>query len=327
MPYDSSVVVPLPPDETFALITEPERLRRWNSIAARIDLRAGGDYRWTIVPGAYATGTVQEVEPGRRLVIGWGFDGADSPADLSTVTITLEPTHDGTIVRLVHTGLPEDRAADHAQGWDHYLGRLVLAGASGDAGPDNWVVDGTNLGEIDEQKAAEAACAIAERILRQVGQADHARATPCEGFTVADVVAHLAGSVQNIGTAGGASYDEGTPDTTASLEVQIADLAAPALEAWAHRGTSGVMNAGLELPAADTLGILAVEFLVHAWDVATATGQKLEVPDVLAAYVLGLARRVVTDEFRPPSMFGPELDPGPGASPLEQLIAFTGRAA
>jgi uncharacterized protein (TIGR03086 family) len=325
MPYDKSVVVPLSADDTFALVTEPERLRRWNTIAARIDVRAGGEFRWTIVPGSSATGTIKEIEPGRRLVFGWGFDGAENPSDLSTVTITLEPTHDGTIVRLVHDGLPEDQQASHAQGWDHYLNRLVLAGETGDAGPDNWVTDGDNLGEIDEQKSAEATCAIVERVLRAVGADDLANQTPCEKFTVADVLDHLAGSITAIGTAAGASLE---PTGTGAPEVQIADLAQPVLETWARRGTDGTVTiAGSEMPAAYVLGILSVEFLVHAWDFASATGQKVEVPERLAAYVLALSERVVTDEFRRPSMFGPKLDAGPDATALDQLIAFTGRAA
>jgi uncharacterized protein (TIGR03086 family) len=133
--------------------------------------------------------------------------------------------------------------------------------------------------------------------------------------------------VRNIGGAGGASYADGVPDPSEPVETQIADLAQPALEAWARRGTEGVVNVGVELPAGHVLGILAVEFLVHAWDVATATGQKLEVHDGLASYVLSLSERVVTDEFRRPSMFGPKRDAGPDASALERLIAFTGRSA
>ncbi len=41
MPFDKSVLVPLEPAATFALITEPERLRRWMAVAARVELRAG----------------------------------------------------------------------------------------------------------------------------------------------------------------------------------------------------------------------------------------------------------------------------------------------
>ena len=42
MPFEKSVLVPLNADETFALITQPDRLRRWQVITARVDLRAGG---------------------------------------------------------------------------------------------------------------------------------------------------------------------------------------------------------------------------------------------------------------------------------------------
>ena len=51
MPFDKTAVVPLDPAATFALITEPDRLRRWMTVAARVDLRAGGEYRWTVTPG------------------------------------------------------------------------------------------------------------------------------------------------------------------------------------------------------------------------------------------------------------------------------------
>jgi uncharacterized protein (TIGR03086 family) len=322
MPYDSSVVVPLSADDTFALITQPERLRRWNCIAARIDVRAGGDYRWNIIPGSYATGTIKEIEPGRRLVFGWGFEGGVNPSDMSTVTITLEPTTDGTLVRLVHDGLPADQEAGHAEGWDHYLGRLVAAGADGDAGPDNWRAD---LANLNEQTAAEATLAIVERVLRQIGPDDLASSTPCEKFTVTDVADHLAGSIANIGSIAGAQL---SAEITGNLEVAIADLAQPALEAWAKRGTDGTIDIGAgDMPAAYALGILAVEFLVHAWDFSTATGQKLSVDDELATYVLELSKRVVTDQMRVPEMFGPELDAGPDADGMAKLIAFTGRAA
>ena len=56
MTIEKSILVPLGADETFALLTEPERLRRWMAVAARVDLRAGGGYRWTAVPGANAGG-------------------------------------------------------------------------------------------------------------------------------------------------------------------------------------------------------------------------------------------------------------------------------
>ena len=86
MPFEKSVLVPLNADETFALITQPDRLRRWQVITARVDLRAGGEYRWTVIPGNSAVGTFTEVEPGRRVVFTWGWEGsAELPPGASTV--------------------------------------------------------------------------------------------------------------------------------------------------------------------------------------------------------------------------------------------------
>ncbi len=56
MTIEKSVLVPLTADQTFALVTEPERLRRWQAISARVDLRAGGEFRWTVVPGSERRG-------------------------------------------------------------------------------------------------------------------------------------------------------------------------------------------------------------------------------------------------------------------------------
>ena len=74
MTFDKSVVVPLDPDATFALVTQPERLRRWMAVAARVELRPGGDYRWTVTPGHTAAGTIVDVDPGKRVVYTWGWE-------------------------------------------------------------------------------------------------------------------------------------------------------------------------------------------------------------------------------------------------------------
>ena len=74
---EKTAFLPVSPDDAFALLTEPERLRRWQTVSARVDLRAGGEYRWTVVPGHVAAGTFTEVEPGKRIVFGWGWEGAD----------------------------------------------------------------------------------------------------------------------------------------------------------------------------------------------------------------------------------------------------------
>ena len=322
MPFEKSVLVPLSADETFALITEPDRLRRWQTITARVDLRAGGDYRWTIIPGHSARGTVTEVEPGRRVVFTWGWEGdADLPPGASTVTITLEPSADGTIVRLVHDGLTDEQAASHGEGWTHYLGRLVEAGVRGDAGADEWAAAPQDLDAI---KAAEATLAVCQLVLRNVAEADYGRATVCPEFSVAQLTDHLIGSVSFLGGAAGAEFSPAEAAT--ALEARVAAVAQPALEAWNARGLDGTVKLGSnEMPAAAALGILSIEFLVHAWDFAQATGQQVRVPDGLSMHVLEVARQIITPEVRSGGGFADAVLAGPDANVMDRLIAFTGR--
>jgi uncharacterized protein (TIGR03086 family) len=318
-----SIVVPLGPDETFALLTEPERLRRWQAVTARIDLRAGGDYRFTIVPGHSAAGTITEVEPGKRLVYTWGWEDDESllPGE-STVTITLEPTNGGTIVSLEHDGLTTEQAASHLEGWKHYLARLSVAAADGDAGPDDWAVAGEL---IDPLIAAEAALAVCQGVLRRLPSDAGSLSTPCAKFTIDELIDHLMGSIKFLGSAAGGQI----PDRTdASRETRVADASQAALEAWRRRGLEGTVDLGSNaVPAEVAVGILSIELLVHAWDMAQASDQTVAAGDTLPEFVLGIARDVIRPEMRDGERFAAEVEVGPDAGHLERLAAFTGRVA
>jgi uncharacterized protein (TIGR03086 family) len=318
---EKSVLVPLDPDQTFALLTQPERLRRWHTVTARIDLRAGGDYRWTIVPGHTAAGKVVEVEPGRRLVISWGWEGDDGlPPGASTVTITLEPAHGGTMVRLVHEGLTDEQATGHLQGWEHYLARLVVAAESGDAGADDWA---TPPDPIDALGAAEASLAACQLVLRGLEDSDMSLPTPCAKFTVSEVIDHLLGSLFHLGAMAGEPLPtptEGTP------EDRVAVAAQHALEAWRNHGTDGTsMLGGNEVPATVPANILSLELLVHAWDVAQANSQPVIATDALNEYVLGQSRQFIAPQMRDGDRFAAEVSAGPDCDSLQRLAAFTGR--
>lgn len=321
MPYQRSVLVPLGADETFALITQPDRLRRWQVITARVDLRAGGDYRWTIIPGHAVAGTFSEVDPGRRVVFTWGWEGsADLPPGASTVIITLEPATGGTMVHLVHEGLSGEQEASHAAGWAHYLDRLVTAATTGDAGPDEWAAGAS----LDPLSAAEATLAACQLVLRGVTEADYHRPTVCPEFDVAQLADHLIGTVTFLGAA--ASAGAGGEVGPGPVETRVAAAAQATLEAWRVRGLDGEVKVGPhELPAGAALGILSVEFGVHAWDFARATGQQVVISDQLAKYVLGVARQIITPEVRAGGSFADPVEAGPDVGLLGRLVAFTGR--
>ena len=322
MTFSKSVLVPLNADETFALITQPDRLRRWQVITARVDLRAGGEYRWTIIPGNSAAGTFTEVEPGRRVVFTWGWEGADLP--LSTVIITLEPAAGGTTVHLTHEGLSGEQEASHAAGWTHYLGRLITAATTGDAGPDEWAAKPA----LDPLSAAEATLAICQRVLRGVAEDDYHKPTVCTEFDVTQLADHLIGSVTYLCALAdpGAGAEPGAGPVTSPLEARVATAAQATLEAWHVRGLDGEVKVGPhEMPAGAALGILSIEFLVHAWDFAQATGQQVVVSDEVAQHVLGVARQIITPEARGGGSFADPVEAGPDAGLLDRLVAFTGR--
>jgi uncharacterized protein YndB with AHSA1/START domain len=71
-------------------------------------------------------------------VFTWGWEGSTTvPPGSSRVEVTLTPDGDGTILRLVHSGLPHaESILDHTQGWERYLDRLGTVAAGGDPGAD-----------------------------------------------------------------------------------------------------------------------------------------------------------------------------------------------
>ena len=317
--FTKTVVLPVDLDEAFALITQPERLRRWQTVSARVDLRVGGDYRWTVTPGHSAAGTFREIEPGRRVVFGWGWEGnPDIAPDTSVVSIDLEPVADGTKVTLVHDGLTGTALEMHAEGWNHYLGRLQKLAATGDAGPDEWSAAPEHL---DELTAAEATLAVLQNVLRQLTDEDKPKQTPCAEFTCHQLAEHLFGSMAAFGSMAGVEI--AVPEQ-GPLENKIAIMGGRAVEAWRVRGLAGTVPAGNgEMPAAFAAGVMPVEFLLHAWDMAQGSGKTMVVSEELVAYVHKLAEQVVPGGRG--SSFAEERPASPQADPMERLAAYAGR--
>jgi uncharacterized protein (TIGR03086 family) len=325
-PYTISTDLPVSPDEAFALLTEPERLRRWQAVTATVDLRAGGGYRWTVNPGHVAAGTFREVEPGRRLVFGFGWEGDGGlPPDASTVTVTIEPAAAGCRVTLEHAGLPADREAGHAGGWRHYTDRLGRLAAEGDAGPDPRAAVPERL---DPLTTVEAVLAAVQPVLRRLTGDDRARPTPCTEHSCHDVVEHLMVALTRIGSMSGTPV---VPPQEGSLESKVSSLVEQAVAGWRARGPDGLEGtaqraSGGALPLRVAPSILAVELLVHGWDVAESSGQRIRVGDEVVAQVLSQFEdlEAAMPETRG-TVFGPAVEPRPDADALDRLAAHAGR--
>ena len=165
----------------------------------------------------------------------------------------------------------------------------------------------------------------ARGVIAGVRPEQHDDKTPCEQWTVHDLLEHMIGVVAGIGAAAGgrspAPFALGPDPGT-----QFDDIATSAIAAWR---TPGVLDRVLEGPAGAMPGqVLAsinlLDTATHTWDLAIATGQPAELPEAIASAAMDASRMIVTPELRP-GRFGPEQAVGAGASSTQQLVAFLGR--
>lgn len=130
------------PETVFSFFTDRDKWLSWMGSDGEFIFERGGAYRTTVTGENVAEGRFTEIDPPKRLVFTWGWaqGNVSVPAGSTTVEITLEPTADGTLLRLVHSGLPSPEAcAAHGEGWTHYVARLAQRAEGSDPGPDLWM--------------------------------------------------------------------------------------------------------------------------------------------------------------------------------------------
>jgi uncharacterized protein (TIGR03086 family) len=173
-------------------------------------------------------------------------------------------------------------------------------------------------------------------VVSQAGAADLARPTPCAGWTLGHLLAHM--TVQHNGFAAAATGDGADLvrwQTGAPAADPVGEYAAAAERVLATFAAAGVLarefdlppiSASLRFPAAQAIGFHLVDFVVHGWDVARTLGLGYDLdPDVLAA-ALPRARSVPDDERRrrPGSAFAPRVA-ATGGGVLDEIVALLGR--
>lgn len=128
-----------PPETVFEFLVDPEKLLRWMGAAADIDPRPGGRFQLDMNGNDVAAGAYVEVDRPHRVVFTWGWEGStDVPPGSTTVTFTLTPDGDNTMVELRHDGLPASASESHDDGWGYFLPRLSQAAAGLEPGPDRF---------------------------------------------------------------------------------------------------------------------------------------------------------------------------------------------
>jgi uncharacterized protein YndB with AHSA1/START domain len=129
-----------PPATVFAFLTDPEKIISWMGTEAETEMHPGGLYLLKGVNGRVARGAFREVVPVHRLAYSFGWDGDEGvPPGSGLVEIDLIDRDGGTLLRMVHSGLPNAaQCAGHDKGWAHYLGRLAMAAAGRNPGVDRF---------------------------------------------------------------------------------------------------------------------------------------------------------------------------------------------
>ena len=177
---------------------------------------------------------------------------------------------------------------------------------------------------------ARAQDAFAE-VLAGVGPDQYGASTPCSEWTVRDLIEHVVVGNNHVGAPGKPVGDpeldtlpagaDHTKAFTASAERAQATFAAP------DGLTRGYELGFGTLPGSAFIALRTTDVLVHAWDLARATGQSVTLDDELAQQCLDRGRALMQDSFRGPGRpFAAEQPCPPGRPAADQLAAFMGRA-
>jgi uncharacterized protein (TIGR03086 family) len=193
----------------------------------------------------------------------------------------------------------------------------------------------TELSDVRDSHAR--AVRLTTHIADQITPNDLARATPCAGWTLSDLLAHMI--VQHRGFAAAAA---GAPSPLAEWEPRplsadpVAEFDAAADEVIAAFADDTVADRDIWLPelarqpfrATDALTFQLVDDVVHAWDLARALDVPLHVEPDLAEAALAIALRVPADPARrgPGFAFAAGRPAPSDASALDRTLLTLGRS-
>jgi uncharacterized protein (TIGR03086 family) len=176
-------------------------------------------------------------------------------------------------------------------------------------------------------------------VVRQVQVTDLARPTPCEGWTLADLLGHM--TVQHHGFAA-AARGEGADLKWWEFAAAGADavqryLAASEEVLAAYAELDEGLDTAFDLPeftidpprfpARVAIGFHFIDYVVHAWDVAATLGIGYELRPELEEDALRITLAVPNGDNRKAdgAAFVPALDIPEDASMLDKILLYLGR--
>lgn len=152
--------------------------------------------------------------------------------------------------------------------------------------------------------------------------------SPCEGWTARDVVAHIVAGHRGViaGVRGGESRPLGANEDPQHAWEE-ASRTIDEIAGDPQTSTKQLDGPTGKMPASEVIGrFVTMDLLVHTWDLARAVGadERLTEDSVSEAYE---ALKPMDAMIRRPNVFGPKLDPPPGADLQTEFLYFLGRRA
>jgi uncharacterized protein (TIGR03086 family) len=179
---------------------------------------------------------------------------------------------------------------------------------------------------MDPLVAHQRAQDVFSRVLARVKPHQMDAPTPCEQWTVRDVIEHVIGGNERVVIRAGLRREPAArPGDLVQAHRATASAAQAVFAAPAGMKTMFELPIG-RVPGSAFIRIRTTDALAHAWDLAKATGQSTDLDPELATQMLAASRQHMTATLRGNgNFFG---DPQPcdgGRPPADQLAAFLGR--
>jgi uncharacterized protein YndB with AHSA1/START domain len=164
LPYEleRSVRISASPEIVFGYFSDSSRWAAWWGAGSTIDPRPGGSLLIRYPNAVEAVGTVEEIDPPRRIVFTMGYpSGKPFPPGASRVTITLANEAGATLLHLTHATIDAAARDLFVQGWRYQLSlfaNVVLDTiyAEAEARVDEW------FGALSEPDDAARAARVSE---------------------------------------------------------------------------------------------------------------------------------------------------------------------
>lgn len=150
--------------------------------------------------------------------------------------------------------------------------------------------------------------------------------TPCEKFTVAELLDHLAGVLPSSERAARKQPQSTAGDPVPATPAAVAGYAMSAAAAWADPAAyEGLTEFGPgEMPADLAAAITLQELALHGWDLAGATGRRFTVGEDSAKAVLAVVERIA-ENARATGAYGEPVALSADASAFDRALAASGR--